>query len=219
MNKNPYPKSYKYDELIQIYSDIAIDGSYKKDGTFLAPSQVFGMSGQVKFKEILKTLFTKYNIKSLLDYGAGQGSWDKKVDNNQSLKNYLNLDTVNYFEPARKLDKKIISECVVSFDVLEHVFISDIPWVIYDIFSYSSKLVIINAACYPAGKLLPNKENVHITVRKPFWWKGMIDGVANFFPNINYVVLASKTPKDVTIYEDVSREEYLNVKGYIALDK
>ena len=47
----------------------------------------------------------------------------------------------------------------------------------------------------------------------------MIDGVANFFPNINYVVLASKTPKDVTIYEDVSREEYLNVKGYIALDK
>ena len=219
MNKNPYPKSYKYDELIQIYSDIAIDGSYKKDGTFLAPSQVFGMSGQVKFKEILKTLFTKYNIKSLLDYGAGQGSWDKKVDNNQSLKNYLNLDTVNYFEPARQLDKKIISECVVSFDVLEHVFISDIPWVIYDIFSYSSKLVIINAACYPAGKLLPNKENVHITVRKPFWWKGMIDGVANFFPNINYVVLASKTPKDVTIYEDVSREEYLNVKGYLALNK
>ena len=47
----------------------------------------------------------------------------------------------------------------------------------------------------------------------------MIDGVANFFPNINYVVLASKTPKDVTIYEDVSREEYLNVKGYLALNK
>ena len=196
-----------------------MNGSYKKDGTFFPPSQVFGMSGQVKFKKILKTLFTKYNIKSLLDYGAGQGSWEKKVDNNQSLKNYLNLDTVNYFEPARQLDKKIISECVVSFDVLEHVFISDIPWVIYDIFSYSSKLVIINAACYPAGKLLPNKENVHITVREPFWWKGMIDGVANFFPNINYVVLASKTPKDVTIYEDVSREEYLNVNGYMALNK
>ena len=66
---------------------------------------------------------------------------------------------------------------------------------LYDIFSYSSKLVIINAACYPAGKILPNKENAHITVREPFWWKGMIDGVANLFPNINYVVLASKTIK------------------------
>jgi|TARA_B100000123_G_scaffold232153_1_gene182043 hypothetical protein len=219
LNKNPFPRSYKYDELIKMYSDIAINGSYKKDGTIFPPSQVFGMSGQVKFKKILKTLFTKYNIKSVLDYGAGQGSWENKVDNNQSLKNYLNLDIVNYFEPARKLDTKTISECVVSFDVLEHVFISDIPWVIYDIFSYSSNLVIINAACYPAGKLLPNKENVHITVRQPFWWKGIIDGVANFFPNINYVVLASKTPKDVTIYEDVSREEYLNVKGYMALNK
>ena len=177
------------------------------------------MSGQVKFKDILKKLFTKYKIKSLLDYGAGQGSWENKVDKNQSLKNYLNLNEVNYFEPARKLDKKIVSECVVSFDVLEHVFISDIPWVIYDIFSYSSKLVIINAACYPAGKILPNKENAHITVREPFWWKGMIDGVANLFPNINYVVLASKTIKDVTMYEDVSREEYLKVKGYVALNK
>ena len=219
MNKNPFPRSNKYDELIKIYSDIAINGIYKKDGTFFPPSQVFGMSGQVKFKSVLKTLFTKYNIKSVLDYGAGQGSWENKVDNNQSLKNYLNLDSVSYFEPARELDTKNISECVVSFDVLEHVFISDIPWVIYDIFSYSSKLVIINAACYPAGKMLPNNENVHITVREPFWWKGMIDGVANFFPNINYVVLASKTPKDVTIYEDVSREEYLNVKGYMALNK
>ena len=57
MNRNPYPKSYKYDELIQIYSDIAINGSYKKDGTFLPPSEVFGMSGQVKFKDILKRLF------------------------------------------------------------------------------------------------------------------------------------------------------------------
>ena len=202
-----------------MYSEIAKNGSYKKDGTFIPPSQVFGMSGQVKFKNILKTLFTKHNIKSVLDYGSGQGSWENKVDNNQSLKNYLNLDTVNYFEPARQLDAKAISECVVSFDVLEHVFISDIPWVIYDIFSYSSKLVIINAACYPAGKILPNKENVHITVRDPFWWKGMIDGVANFFPNINYVVLASKTIRDVTIFEDVSREEYLQVKGYMALNK
>ena len=54
MNKNPFPKSYKYEELIKIYSDIAIIGSYKKDGTFVPPSQLFGMSGKVKFKDILK---------------------------------------------------------------------------------------------------------------------------------------------------------------------
>ena len=47
----------------------------------------------------------------------------------------------------------------------------------------------------------------------------MVDGVANFFPKINYIVLASKTIKDVTMFEDVSQEEYLNVKGYMALNK
>ena len=42
-------------------------------------------------------------------------------------KRYLNLKEISYFEPTRGLSKKIISDCVVSFDVLEHVFISDTP--------------------------------------------------------------------------------------------
>jgi hypothetical protein len=108
---------------------------------------------------------------------------------------------------------------VVSFDVLEHVFISDIPWVIYDIFSYSSKLVIINVACFPAEKVLPNKDNAHTTQRNDFWWKGMIDSVANLFPDINYMIIASKTYKDVTLFDSVSRNEYLSVSGYMALNK
>ena len=217
--KNPFPKSKKYDELIEIYKDIAKNGCYTIDGKFVKVSDVFGMSGQVKFKEVLKKAFLKYKITSLLDYVAGQGSWDTVVENDKTLKDYLNLNKINYFEPARSLDKKIISEGVVSFDVLEHVFISDIPWVLYDIFSHSSALVIINVACYPAGKLLTNKENAHITQRTPFWWKGMIDGIANLFPNISYMVLASTTIKDVTLFDEVSREDYLKVKGYMTLKK
>mgnify|MGYP006158242281 FL=1 len=219
MDKNPFPKSHKYNELIKIYTDIAKNGCYTVDGNFTPPDKVFGMSGQEKFKELLKKTFLKYNINSLLDYGSGQGSWEKKVDEKNTLKSYLNLKEINYFEPARELSKKIISECVVSFDVLEHVFISDIPWVIYDIFSYSSKLVIINAACYPANKVLPNKNNAHTTQRNAFWWKGMIDSVANLFPDINYTLIASTTYKDVTLFDSVSRNEYLSVSGYMALNK
>jgi hypothetical protein len=218
-NTNPFPQSHKYAELLKIYADMAKNGCFNNDGSFVPANQVFGMSGQVKFKEILKKLLFKYDIETLLDYGAGQGSWENKIDENNTLRTFLKLKKINFFEPARKLNKKIISECVVSFDVLEHVFISDVPWVIYDIFSHSSKLVIINVACYPAIKILPNKENVHITVRDAFWWKGMIDGIANFFPNINYVLLASKTYKEVTIFEDVSRKDYLKVNGYMALKK
>ena len=50
----------------------------------------------------------------------------KKIDT-KTLKSYLNLKEISYFEPTRGLSKKIISDCVVSFDVLEHVFISDTP--------------------------------------------------------------------------------------------
>ena len=66
---------------------------------------------------------------------------------------------------------------------------------------------------------MPNKENAHITVRELFWCKEMVDGVANFFPKINYIVLTSKTIKDLTMCEDVGRDEYLNVEGYMALNK
>ena len=65
MDKNPFPKSHKYDELIKIYTDIAKNGCYTVDGNFIQPSKVFGMSGQIKFKEILVYDFF---IKSLLCY-------------------------------------------------------------------------------------------------------------------------------------------------------
>ena len=219
LNKNPFPKSNKYEELLEIYSEISKSGCYTINGKFVSPTELFGLSGQEKFKEILKKLFFKYQVKRVLDYGAGQGSWEKKINETETLKSFLNLNEIYSFEPARKMTKKIKSECVVSFDVLEHVFISDIPWVLFDIFSYSSKLVVLNVACYKAAKVLPNKENVHITVRNPFWWKGMIDGIANLFPNINYVLLASKTMNDVTFFEDISRKGYLGVDGYMALEK
>ena len=47
----------------------------------------------------------------------------------------------------------------------------------------------------------------------------MVDGIANLFPDIKYVLLASKTFKDVTIFQDVSRKDYLKVDGYMALQK
>ena len=83
------------------------------------------------------------------------------------------------------------SQCVLCFDVLEHIFISDIPFVLYEIFKNSKKLVVINVACYEAAALLPNNENAHITVRPPQWWKGCIDTVASNFPKIKYILISS----------------------------
>ena len=56
---------------------------------------------------------------------------------------------------------------VLCFDVLEHIFINDIPWVLKELFENAKQCVIINVAFYKAAALLPNGENAHITVRPP----------------------------------------------------
>ena len=217
--ENPFSKSKKFDELINIYKDIAINGCYYENGDFCPPDRVFGKSGQLKFKEILKKIFEKNKIKTVLDYGGGQGSWELLDNKGIKLKDYLKLDKVSIFEPARGKDKKPNAECVVSFDVLEHIFITDVPWVLYDIFSKSEKMVIINVAAFKASKKITLTENAHITQRPPFWWKGMLDCVANFFPEISYSLFVSTEPKKATIYEPVSNSEYLNNSGYTSINK
>ena len=75
---------------------------------------------------------------------------------------------------CEKNDEKRSVDCMVSFDVLEHVFISNVATTIRDMLSYATKLAIINVACYSARALLPNGENEHVTVRRPLWWEGML---------------------------------------------
>ena len=144
--KNPFSKSRKFYELIDIYKEIALKGCYYENGDFCPPERVFGKSGQLKFKEVLKKIFDKNKIKTVLDYGGGQGSWVLLDDKGVKLQDYLKLEKVTVFEPARDLNEKPKADCVVSFDVLEHVFFADVPWVLYDIFSKAEKVVIINVA-------------------------------------------------------------------------
>ena len=56
---------------------------------------------------------------------------------------------------SRNFKKNGKFDLVLSFDVLEHIFIADLPWVIDDIFSKANKCVLINVACYEAAALLP----------------------------------------------------------------
>ena len=73
-------------------------------------------------------------------------------------------------------------------DVLEHIFVSDIPKVVEELFSLAKKLLVVNVACYKAAALLPNGENAHITVRSPDWWKGIIDVAAIKHPEVKILL-------------------------------
>ena len=163
-------------------------------------------------KKTVRDIFSRFKIKTILDYGSGGCDWSasKFDEKGKSAMQYFQLDSVNYYEPARNIDERKLVDCVISFDVLEHIYISDVPAILNNIFTFAKKLVVLNIACYEALALLPNGENAHITVRHPQWWKGMVDSVSINFPNVKVLLLTSLSKgkaHQFPIFSDAARRQ------------
>ena len=183
------PKGLK---LIELYEQMADQGYERSDGKKV--ESAYNDFELKKFRNHVSTYIKTPYIKTVLDYGCGGSNWDAPdfdPSNGQSAKEYFDLENVYYYEPARDMDERQKVDCVVNFDVLEHIFISDLPAVLRDICSYAKQMVIINVACYDAAARLPNGENAHITVRKPQWWKGVLDMISIEYPHLNMVLFCS----------------------------
>jgi hypothetical protein len=109
----------------------------------------------------------------------------------RSAADYLGLQEVNQYDPAVGAGRRRQVDCVVSFGLLEHVYISDVPPVLRDMFSCAARLMVLNVACYPDTETFPDGENSRITVRQPGWWKGMLDGISVDFPETSVCLICS----------------------------
>lgn len=175
--------SKKGQELIQMYELMAREGYNRTDQQRV--SIAFSDFELRAYRAQLLPIFNEHRISTVLDYGCGGSDWRTRgfdEASGHSAIEYFKLQNAYQYEPARALDERRQVDCVVSFDVLEHIFVSDVPTVLHDMFSYATKLIILNVACYPAQAKLPNGENAHITVRHPLWWKGMIDSISIAYP-------------------------------------
>ena len=183
--------SAKGKELISLYADMASHGYDRQDG--IRVTEAFSDFELRPYRQQLLEVMQQFEVKTVLDYGCGGADWlaPDFHENGTSAKEYFNLTDAYRYEPARNIDERRRVDCVISFDVLEHVFVSDVPNVLRNIFQCANKLVALNVACYPAAAKLPNGENAHITVRPPHWWKGMIDAVATEFPNVSIYLICS----------------------------
>ena len=170
-----------------------------------------------KFKEFLKNIFLENKVKSVLDYGSGRSNWfDNKFDNtnNQTAIEYFGLNKVFQYEPTIINTKKEVAECVLCFDVLEHFFLSDLKNVISDLYYHSTKIVVLQVACYEAKAKLTNGENAHITVRNPFWWKGFIDAVSSNFEKTQTVLICSTEFNKASVFKKWSLNEWNESETY-----
>lgn len=196
--------SPKGQQLIEMYTTMASSGYKLNDGSTI--DVAFSDFESRRFRSDIKRIFRKHEVRSVLDYGCGGSDWNEKgfdPETGNSAVEFYGLDRAFSYEPARGIDERssAIADSVISFDVLEHIFISDIPNVLRDIFTNAKKVVILNVACYPANARLPNGENAHITVRAPLWWKGQVDSIATEFPGIEIYLGCSQEWGKLAFFE------------------
>ena len=207
--------SKKGNALIKLYEEMAAKGIDRVDGT--RKEKVYNDFQLRKFRHICKHQISNEKIKTVLDYGGGGSDWDAPgfdTGTKQSAKQFFQLQSVHTFEPARGLMEKKKADCVVCMDVLEHIFIEDIPKVVSELFALSKKLLVVNVACYKAAALLPNGENAHITVRGADWWKGVFDVISSNYKNIEVFLICSNTFSSGVIFKSFKFGDWALTEGY-----
>lgn len=205
--------SQKGSDLIKFYEEMAFKGVKRQDGQI----NTYNDFQLRKFRNLCKNQISSEKIKTILDYGGGGSDWDApnfEPKTNQSAKEFFQIQDVHTFEPARGLMEKKKADCVVCIDVLEHIFIEDIPKVVSELFSLSKKLLVVNVACYKSQALLPNGDNAHITVRSPDWWKGVFDVIASNYKNIELMLICSVSFSTGVRFETFKFGDYSSVEGF-----
>jgi len=192
---------------------MAENGYEREDGTFV--KNVYSDAEPHKFADQLKKIVEFFDAKNGLDYGSGGSNLNEtKLANGVKFIDYIGLQKIQSFEPARNKKKKYKSDIVLCFDVLEHVFINDVPWVLNDLFKYANKCIVINVACYNAAALLPNGENAHITVRPPSWWLGQIECISSIHPDIYWALFTSESYNNSKFYGVHRMKDKLDSKKF-----
>lgn len=126
----------------------------------------FGGGGYKRVPYILP-LIKDEKIKTVLDYGCGQGTFG------QHLKTECPEVVVTNYDPARKeWDKRPegLFDLVVCTDVLEHIEPEYIDNVISDLLCYTGRYCFLLIACVEANKVLPDGRNAHLIQEQPNWW-------------------------------------------------
>jgi len=206
MPMNQFTLSSKGQRLVDMYTQMAENGYSTNLGTEV--TDAYNSFELRKIRDLIKDKFKQHDVKTVLDYGCGGSDWSAPgFQNNQSALDFFGLEKVLRYEPARKIDERNLVDCVVSFDVLEHIFVSDVPNVLRDIFANAKKLVVLNVACYNANALLPNGENAHITVRNPYWWKGALDLISVEYPHVSVDLICSPRYNQMAAFPTFSDEQ------------
>jgi|TARA_R100001594_G_scaffold139228_2_gene183465 hypothetical protein len=196
--------SQRYLDLLEIYSTLHTAGEGMFNGRSL-----------IKYIEVIGTYLKKLNCKTLLDYGSGKGhlytekytTVQRRDEMDRPLPKLWELDRYQLYDPAYPEHEKLPTdkfEAVICTDVIEHIPEADIGWVLDEIFSYATKMVFVNIACFDALKILSDGSNAHASVFHKMDW-------------LELLAYKSESYKHLIIYpffDMFDEEENVVVSGY-----
>ena len=134
-------------------------------------------------------LFAKNNnVRSILDYGCGKGSF-KKASTSMAPKL-----TVTEYDPAIPGKEALPSpaDLVICMDVLEHIEPECLDAVLQHIQSVSIKGAILRPSLLPAKKILPDGRNAHLILESPGWWQGKVSKYFNVIISTQHLDKSSR---------------------------
>ena len=220
----PFPDHFRYREgpLYNLWHDL--EKSADETGylvfTKKRPSDEFGrLIAQYQQMHNTPETFAGYQIKKhfktvadlagatgaseILDYGSGKAINYETIpgepeDSPLRQSRALPGLQVRCYDPGHAPFSSIGSGTyggVISTDVVEHLSPADVAWVIDEMFSLSSRFVMIVAACYPAVKTLPDGRNAHTTQQKYHWWHVQMALASRRYPSVRWTLIAEKKGK------------------------
>jgi hypothetical protein len=154
-------KGKTYDYYVEQYAQMY------KEGYNARYSMSYGYSTRDETKAWLEAT----DSKTLLDYGSGTDVIYSEAEVHKHWN--LNREDITLYDPAipefsNKPEGQF--DAVICIDVLEHLPEDSIDYVLEDIFSYGTKLILLKISLSPAHAILPNGENAHISVHDRQWW-------------------------------------------------
>ncbi|MFZ5723010.1 MAG: class I SAM-dependent methyltransferase [Pseudomonadota bacterium] len=189
---NPSPR---YTSLVAMYREMHFEGE-----KFLGipPEKTFPGQSLPPHAGRIKTHIDRFGAKTLLDYGCGKGLQYRPQPVNVSDGRTFNSIpefwgvAMTLYDPAYTPYSTLPQgkfDGVISTDVLEHCPEDDVDWIVDEIFSYATKFVYANVACYPASKRLPNGENAHTTIKPIEYWTDVFNRVALKHGNLPWTLV------------------------------
>jgi len=163
------------------------------------------------YRDPIRNMFKQFDISSLLDYGSAANHYELPgFDGDSNAKEFFELTNVFRYVPSREIDQRCKADAVLSFGLLERLFIVDLPATVREMFSLADRLLVVNIACYAAQTLLPNGDDLHVTVRPAQCWKGLFDSIAVEFPNVSVWLICSTSWRNPRAFEVYSAMDWLN---------